>query len=454
MEHLLQLITRFSDYAKTNPVMAAACGLYVAGLTTFVFRKIPTKLWRFIVAQCTTSLTLTNTGNGRAAENFDAFSTWFQKRQGASMARRFMLDGSWSGDKDGATLSVGNGATNFFWWRKRLFWMRRMRLDNNQGAYQLNYEITVTLLGRSRKLIEDMVEEFRWRPNGKSIAIYTFNKNEWIRMARVGLRPLHTVVMNRSLKDSLIKNIEFYRSNRDWYVERGLAHKKTFILHGIPGTGKTSIIKAIASHYGMNLCVINLGVISDATFEAAMASVPANSIVVIEDFDSAKSAHRRRGAQPVDPQAPKSVKVSESGQLTVAYSTIDEPTPSPAPAEENKEDEFSMLTLSGILNTLDGVISLDEKLVFMTTNHLDLMDPALIRKGRVDHIYEVKPLEHDEVTQYVELMFPDTVVSINDHFAPILGCDLQALYFEYPESVEDFIEAIPKQARQAIKAVA
>ena len=43
-----------------------------------------------------------------------------------------------------------------------------------------------------------------------------------------------------------------------------------------------------------------------------------------------------------------------------------------------------MLTFSGLLNALDGVAASEERLLFMTTNHVDRLDPALIRPGRVD----------------------------------------------------------------------
>jgi mitochondrial chaperone BCS1 len=44
----------------------------------------------------------------------------------------------------------------------------------------------------------------------------------------------------------------------------------------------------------------------------------------------------------------------------------------------------SSVTFSGFLNALDGVASGEERIVFLTTNHVERLDPALVRPGRVD----------------------------------------------------------------------
>jgi hypothetical protein len=80
----------------------------------------------------------------------------------------------------------------------------------------------------------------------------------------------------------------------------------------------------------------------------------------------------------------------------------------------------------------------------MTTNTLESVDKAMIRKGRVDYIYEILPLTHVEVLDYIQLMFPD-YQGPTEQYADILGCDLQAIYFEHHDNVVDFINAIPQK---------
>jgi hypothetical protein len=441
MDTFDHLYTQYMALSKANPVLGAGLALYVAGAVTFFFRSTPAKIGRFLYRQATTTLTLTNAGQGLASENFDAFSKWFLQRDGASYIRNFQLDGSWH--KGGAVLGAGNGAVNFFWWRKRLFWMTRKRLEQNQGSYQINYEVTVTMLGRSSAIIRDMVADFRYKPSAEELSVYGFDDG-WERRARVGLRKLKTVMASTALKGQLMEDIEFFRDNASWYLDRGLAHKKTFVLYGPPGTGKTSLIKAFASFYGFNVCIINLGHVSDRQLEKAIATMPENSILVFEDFDSTSATKVRRAAKPKVADAP-ALPVEPLGMLS-STAALRAATPGrlDAPAAGGEETFFSMLTLSGLLNTLDGLIGLDGKLVFMTTNHLDNIDSAVIRAGRVDHIYEVAELHQPEIEDYIRLMFPETPVPEGLAFEKILGCNLQALYFKHHRSVDAFIDAIPK----------
>lgn len=450
MNSLLLLFQQFTDYSKSNPTLAAALGLYVAGLTTFVFRSVPKQLWETFCRQVTTSLTINNSGQGRAEENFDAFSAWFHARKGAHLARAYQLDGSHVGDH-GSQLSIGNGVNTYFFWQGRLFWMTRRMLEKQQGSYRPQYEITITMLGRSRKTIVEMIENFRWKPDPTKVNAFMWSKTYWERVATTNIRPLNTVIMDPLVKADIIRQIEFFRANAAWYHNRGLSHKKTFILHGVPGTGKTSIIKALAGHYGMNVATINLTSMSDESFAQAMASVPDNTVVLIEDFDSAGSTHRRKSPpKPMDAThgsadwAAKSTAVIESVRKNGdgILRALD------APTTVEDEKPFTLLTLAGVLNTLDGIIGLDNQIVFMTTNHLEKIDPALVRKGRVDHIYEVKPLTHPQVVEYIQVVFPETLAEKAPlwktfHFHDILGCDLQAIYMEHSDDPDEFMLAIP-----------
>ena len=75
------------------------------------------------------------------------------------------------------------------------------------------------------------------------------------------------------------------------------------------------------------------------------------------------------------------------------------------------------MTFSGLLNTLDGVASSEERLVFMTTNHLDRLDPALIRPGRVDVKQEISLASKSQVSKMFSRFYPDEIPSQAEKFA-------------------------------------
>ena len=120
------------------------------------------------------------------------------------------------------------------------------------------------------------------------------------------------------------------------------------MLYGPPGTGKTSFTQAIAGAKNLNLCYVNLSKkdLNDESFNRMLQDAPTKSILLLEDIDAL-------------------FEQREGGEL---YS----------------ED----LSLSGFINALDGVRSQEGQILFMTTNHREKLNPALLRPGRTD--YEVK----------------------------------------------------------------
>jgi SpoVK/Ycf46/Vps4 family AAA+-type ATPase len=99
--------------------------------------------------------------------------------------------------------------------------------------------------------------------------------------------------------------------------------------------------------------------------------------------------------------------------------------------------------LSGILNAFDGIVSLDDRLIFLTTNVLSSIDPAMIRPGRVDHVIEVGYLKDSTIREYIAMMFPGRPNPI-EQFAPIAGCQLQQYYLENSDDYEAFVASIPR----------
>jgi chaperone BCS1 len=231
-------------------------------------------------------------------------------------------------------------------------------------------------------------------------------------IAKITKRPFDSVAMSDEMKQFLRKEITHFKDNRDWYLDKGLPHKLTFMLEGIPGTGKTSMIKAIASEFGMNLCVINITHVSDTSIEAGFASVPDNSIVVIEDFDSSKITKSR-----------------EVTQIT---------------KEKDSTSEESMptgLSLTGLLNALDGVNPLDNCLVFLTTNHKEQIDPAIYRKGRVDHSLYIGKVNGMDIRRYSERTYPDHDFSTVE-FNEGLGCHLNEALLYGKENPYKYVQSL------------
>lgn len=430
---ILSQFSHLFDYIQTitkaNPMVAGAVSLYGLGVVTFLFRHIPSKIITFFKHQFTTSLEFTSDNVGYNLYTFDNFMKWFSANKWSKYSRTLSLNAS---DNESNVIGMGDG-THFFMYKGRMFWVSRSQMAN-QGLRQVTYKLVITCVGRSRKLILDLIDEFRYIPDESKTGIYNFSYGGWSRAADIPKRSLKSVVIQKDIKDELIKTIDEFKESRSWYEEKGLAYKKTILIHGVPGTGKTSIIKALASHYNMSIAQLNITQVDDNGFNAAITNVPKGAFLVIEDFDSAKSTKSRSG-----------VKHGNNGNNT-------------AQTEDSNNkvtiDIESRLSLTGILNALEGIVSLEDKIIFLTTNTINDIDPAIIRKGRIDLVVNIDMMERAEIEEYTKLMFPDEYNNneedeenkfvIPEDVKPILGCDIQDLYFRNKDSIANFINSLPK----------
>jgi KaiC/GvpD/RAD55 family RecA-like ATPase len=124
-----------------------------------------------------------------------------------------------------------------------------------------------------------------------------------------------------------IVDILTFKDSKDWYNDRGIPYRRGYLLHGPPGTGKTSFIQSLASRVKMNVAILNLAAASDDdTLSSALAQVPKSCILVIEDVD-----HH---------QFNEGVKDNSK--------------------QKKDPHEKSCVSVSGILNALDGIASLEE----------------------------------------------------------------------------------------------
>ena len=409
-----EYMATFTQMMKDYPWMVGIYSLYGMTVLTYCLKFIPS-FFGFIKTQSITTLELNNAGWSGNEAHFQAFMAWYLKSPYSKWSRYLSLDGKYnqwddedseSSDKKRYIIGAGYG-THFFFYKKRLFWFTKGSLQST-GSEKEKQNIVIKTLGRNQQPLLSLVADFAVKPKETDLNIYAY-KDEWDVISRVNKRPLSSVILRKDIKDDLVSNLQYFYANREWYVKRGLSYKQTYILHGLPGTGKSSTIKALSSHFDKNICIIDITAMSNRSFEKAMASVPRNSIVLIEDFDSCKALHSR---------------TDENGDATTRFAELTD-----------------VLSLSKVLNVLDGVVSLDDTVVFLTTNHLEKIDPAMVRKGRVDYIYEIPHLEDAEVKEYIKLMYPEADVP-QVTFDTIAGCDIQSKYLEYREDVNAFVASL------------
>ncbi|KAG2057581.1 P-loop containing nucleoside triphosphate hydrolase protein [Suillus hirtellus] len=169
-------------------------------------------------------------------------------------------------------------------------------------------------------------------------------------------RPMSSIVLQPGVKDMLLADCKDFLCSEDWYAERGIPFRRGYLLHGVPGSGKTSLIHSLAGELGLDIYVVSLSSkgMSDNTLTTLMGHVPSRCILLLEDLDAAFTRSVSRDA-----------------------SSTGAPTASNTNSTTTETNDGSTLSLSGLLNSLDGVAAAEGRLLFATTNHIERLDPAL-----------------------------------------------------------------------------
>ncbi|ROW15003.1 hypothetical protein VPNG_03420 [Cytospora leucostoma] len=189
----------------------------------------------------------------------------------------------------------------------------------------------------------------------------------WKLSRRCVKRPLHTVIMDRQQIYGVVSEVRSFlsRAGVEWYRDKGLPLRIGYLFSGPPGTGKSSFAFALAGHFGLPIYMMNLSAqgLTDLVIEKLFSKLPFHCIVLLEDIDATKPLTREDTAE-----------VSH-----VTKGARDE-------KKEGKVIKKNEVTLSGLLNVIDGVGATEGRILIMTTNHIEVLDEALIRTGRADRI--------------------------------------------------------------------
>lgn len=195
-----------------------------------------------------------------------------------------------------------------------------------------------------------------------------------------------SIVLDPGIKDLLLFDAKDFLASKSWYAARGIPFRRGYLLYGAPGSGKTSIIHSLAGELGLDIYVLSLSRagLDDAGLEELISDLPERCIALMEDVDAAFSGGGKRDLE----EAPN-VKVEANtppSANTISNATSAQPSnPSSGPSSS-----ASRITLSGLLNALDGVGAQEGRILFATTNKYSALDAALIRPGRMDLHVEFK----------------------------------------------------------------
>jgi chaperone BCS1 len=262
------------------------------------------------------------------------------------------------------------------------------RTENTKGRSQRRVEsLMFKTIGRNQWIVKEFVAEVvacQHRKRSTSSYLYLYDDG-WDSVAAYSPRLIESVLLKPGEKEHLMQDIERFRSSRERYQRLGVPYHRGYLLYGPPGTGKTSLVSALAAKFGMSIYVVNLAEMNDRTLKKSMNWVPEDSVILFEDIDCMKTGTRRLEMEGGQVQQEGGVKTSVAATITGQGG----------------------VSLSGLLNVLDGFSAPENVIYVMTTNDVDAIDPALLRPGRIDYKLFLGPAcESQKVALYCRF-FPN-----------------------------------------------
>ena len=315
----------------TNEFFSGAVSASVVAVLLTQLRSIPAQMFGLLRKYLTTSVGITDDN-----AHFTNFSEWIRSRKEFSDVKTVSISG------DHMPIAPGTYLRLMGW---RPVYLSISESKNENGGWTRS--IVLTSFDTGKSFVSAIVKEYlEWKHSQvstrKFIRVYQPDQYDDISFD-VAKRPMESVFVDDDVHIDILEDVRKFLGREDQYVARGIPHKRCFILNGPPGCGKTSTIKAIASQLDRDIAILPMDC-KDSQFLSNWNNFdPTEYIIVLEDIDVLGNVDR---------------------------DNVDK----------------AKVSLSMLLNCIDGMYTRPGTVVFMTTNCIEKLDAALVRPGRTDRV--------------------------------------------------------------------
>lgn len=362
----MALFEAVTSVLAANPMLSAGVGTLAFGSAMYLLRAIPAKALDLVDRTIWTKLFV------------ESLSNEYRDVDGFIEARRLRFFSRSLELKDGA-LKTGFGGG----WG--LYDGVPFKYSKTKSTQQIApFEtISISFLTRDRSIVERFMQDSKPEDHRNTINVTLYGMGGVSGSLRRRKRGLDSVFVDPAIKERLVSRFRRFLGAEEWHAARGIPWKLGVVLHGPPGTGKTSLIHALASDFGFDIKYVK----SLHGLGQAFLSGTRNDLFVIEDIDAIAGGLQREG----------------------------EPAP----------DAQRGSPLHEVLNAMDGMQTPDGLKFIVTTNHLRKLDPAIVRPGRIDDVIEIGPLSLEAARAMFRAFYGREGVAA---YAPQTGATLQRMF--------------------------
>ena len=243
----------------------------------------------------------------------------------------------------------------------------------NMGSF-VSYYTKILISSVSKSHLDRFLKTCKdhcYKKPEKKIVVRVYRNGLWFRVSELPKRSINSIYLEGVKKEKILEDIDYFKNNKEDYEKFSVPYKRNYLLYGPPGTGKTSLIYAIASKYDMDVHVLAFNPsINDQTLIQAVSRIEKKSILLFEDIDSLFEIRQ-------------------------------------------KKSNNNLVSFSCLLNILDGLSCKSGITIFITTNHIEKLDKALLRPGRVDLKLEITYATKKQMLDMVTDLLKDEVDNFN-----------------------------------------
>jgi len=269
----------------------------------------------------------------------------------------------WANDDMLVELAPGDG-DHLIRYNGRRFWISHATHDSEMNVRRRTLRLRCAK--RHRPVLVELLQEIAARerqPDPTRTKIYVPENGAWRVHTQKPMRTPDSIILDGGMVDDMIQAVTEFVGSEARCRARGIPHRFGILLAGPPGNGKSSIALMVAGALGRGLHVLGLGdqFLDDAKVTLLMGEAK-RDVVLLEDVDTVFHGRDR--------------------------------------VSENK------LTLAGLLGAIDGPLAAEGRVLIMTTNHPERLDPALVRPGRADRRYHIGDATSDQARRMALRFFP------------------------------------------------
>lgn len=361
------VLTRFLGWIDLvsggNDMVSAVLVASVISLLYFIPKGL-----KFLGKAILNKYTYTTTITGSSYDTRATIKAIIDKLDSRSFSRKFTVirdekyvDGKWL---YGFTLALGYG---MYLTRigSDLVFIRNQVMVGDSGVPSFTLEVKSTSLN----VMNDIISKLNDVSANEYVEVFSYEDKSWTKTTEIPVDAIHEPIGCPDTLGKIYDLVDVFMKSEQRYTDYGLIYKLSLLLHGIPGTGKTSLARYIAKITNRPIYTHDLSEVTTLPLVNVLGQVPKGSLLLLEDIDTANVTHSR--------------------------------------TDVNSEDVKWSRGLGGVLNSLDGIASMHDVIVIATTNHIERLDAALIRDGRFNHHIELPIVNTDIIRDKLERHYGD-----------------------------------------------